>query len=206
MSRTICVALLASVVRGYGARPSLHARSGVAARRAPRATVRTIVVAADGERAKGFGKQDPELEARLAKRLESVRSPAQQRRQQEEVDRERMEQYIIDEGLNVMPEAVGDRMLKRMIFGFGVPMAAGFVSFAAFIVSARYYDMTIRPTTVAVTTQAIFALGVIGITYGPLSASWDEDREGSLLGFEEVGKNFQNLLASMRGTDGPPPK
>lgn len=201
MSSALLCALLASA----GARPSLHARSGLVARRAPQSIVRSIV-AVEGERAKGFGKQDPELEARLAKKLESVRSPAQQRRQQEEADRERMEQYIIDEGLNVMPEAVGDRMLKRMVVGFGVPMAAGFVSFAAFIISARYYDMTIRPTTVAVTTQAIFALGVIGITYGPLSASWDEDREGSVLGLEEVGKNFQNLLASMRGTDGPPPK
>lgn len=203
MSSALLCALLA--VPAYGVRPAMHARSGMVARRAP-LTVATNIVAVDGGRSKGFGKPDPELEARLAKKLESVRSPAQQRRQQEEADRERMEQYIIDEGLNVMPEAVGDRMLKRMIFGFGVPMTLGFVSFAAFIISARYYDMTIRPTTVAVTTQAVFALGVVGITYGPLSASWDEDREGSLFGFEEVGKNFQNLLASMRGTDGPPPK
>jgi hypothetical protein len=201
MSAILC-ALLA--VPAYGARPSLHARSTVMARRAQHAIVRNIV-AVEGERSKGFGKQDPGLEARLAKKLETIRSPEQLRRMQEDADRERMDQYIIDEGLNVMPEVVGDRMLKRMIFGFGAPMAAGFVSFAAFIISARYYDMTIRPTTVAITTQAIFALGVFGITYGPLSASWDEDREGSLLGVEEVGKNIQNLIASLRGTDRPPP-
>jgi hypothetical protein len=32
-----------------------------------------------------------------------------------------------------------------------------------------------------------------GITYSVISASWDDDREGSLLGTDEFGKNIQSI-------------
>lgn len=187
--------LLPNVAWVDGARPTLVTRSSLAVGRSGRLSRPTMA----GERGgKGFGR-NPEAEARIAKRLESLRSPEELRRMEEDRERDRMEQYIVDEGLNVMPEVVGDRMLKRMIFFLGVPLFGGIAAFVAFIVAARNFDTVIKPTTVAATTQAIFALGVVGITYGPLSASWDEDREGSLLGFEEVGKNLESLLQSLRG-------
>ncbi|KAG8468462.1 hypothetical protein KFE25_013545 [Diacronema lutheri] len=188
--------LVASAVRVEGMRPALSARSALSVRQAVRVTL--PVTMSIGGPNKGFGK-DPATEARVSKKLAQLRSPEQLRRLEEEREREKMEQYIVDEGLDVMPEVVGDRMLKRMIFFLGVPLFGGIAAFAAFIIAARNFDTTIRPTTVALTTQAILALGVVGITYGPLSASWDEDREGSLLGFEEVGKNLESVLQSLRG-------
>jgi hypothetical protein len=181
--------------------PGLQLRGLV--RHAPRSALRTIV-AGEGPPPKGFGK-DPAVEARLAKQLERLRTPQENQRRAEDAEYARMEQYVKEEGLDVMPEAIGERMLKRMLVFFGIPLGLGVLSFVAFIVAARFYDMTIRPTTVALTTQAIFALSVVGITYGPLSASWDEEREGSALGFEEVGKNLESLVSSLRApTDGPP--
>lgn len=198
VSTSTFLALLVVGATGVGgARPMLAARSTLAAR--PCSRLPRTSMAAGGGGKKGFKKADPEAEARVAKKLESLRSPQELQRIARERELEAMDQYIIDEGLNVMPEVVGDRMLKRMVIFLGVPLFGGIATFAAFIIAARTFDTVIKPTTVASTTQAIFALGVVGITYGPLSASWDEEREGSVFGFEEVPKNLENLLQSLRG-------
>jgi hypothetical protein len=40
-------------------------------------------------------------------------------------------------------------------------------------------------------------LGVLGLSYGVLSASW-EDKPGSLLGNEQIGVNISRLRASIK--------
>jgi hypothetical protein len=42
-----------------------------------------------------------------------------------------------------------------------------------------------------------FLLGLIGLSYGVLSASW-EDAPGSLLGIEQIGLNISRLKASLK--------
>ena len=44
---------------------------------------------------------------------------------------------------------------------------------------------------------AFFLLGLLGLSYGVLSASW-EDAPGSLLGFEQIGVNIGRVRASVR--------
>lgn len=39
-----------------------------------------------------------------------------------------------------------------------------------------------------------FGAGFIGVSYGFVSASWDPDREGSALGYDEAKKNVPALL------------
>ena len=43
--------------------------------------------------------------------------------------------------------------------------------------------------TVFAVTGLSFGLGLLGISYGVLSASWDENEEGSLLGIDEFKQN-----------------
>ena len=62
---------------------------------------------------------------------------------------------------------------------------------AAFFYSKKY-DVVIQPSIVAYATQLPFVLGLVGITYGILSASWD-DEPGSLLGFKEAKINFERI-------------
>ncbi|MEL6937157.1 MAG: photosystem II biosynthesis protein, partial [Cyanobacteria bacterium J06607_17] len=41
-------------------------------------------------------------------------------------------------------------------------------------------------------------LGVLGLSYGVLSASWQEDEAGSLLGLTEFSINFRRLVQGLR--------
>lgn len=58
----------------------------------------------------------------------------------------------------------------------------------------------LKVPTVAVllVSMGFFGLGVLGLSYGALSASWDEDRLGSWLGWQEFTKNVGVLTASWR--------
>ena len=39
-----------------------------------------------------------------------------------------------------------------------------------------------------------WVIGLLGIGYGALSASWDEEEDGSALGFKEIKLNVGRLL------------
>ena len=44
----------------------------------------------------------------------------------------------------------------------------------------------------------IFGLGLVGISYGVLSASWDPNRKGSVFGLDEVKQNFPVLMDDLK--------
>ena len=44
----------------------------------------------------------------------------------------------------------------------------------------------------------IFGAGFLGISWGVLSASWDPQRKGGVLGVEEVKRNFPVLWQDLR--------
>ena len=48
--------------------------------------------------------------------------------------------------------------------------------------------------TVFVTQALVFGAGLLGITYGATSASWDPDHEGSALGWQEFRTNFAAIM------------
>jgi Photosynthesis affected mutant 68 len=52
--------------------------------------------------------------------------------------------------------------------------------------------------TVFIVQSFVFGAGLLGITYGATSASWDPAREGSRLGWAEFQANF----AAIRGKIG----
>merc|ERR1712183_386044 len=69
--------------------------------------------------------------------------------------------------------------------------------FVGFWYMATYQDAEFQPVLVAGTTITLLSIGLIGITYSMLSASWDEEREGSVLGIEEFSRNIENIKGGL---------
>lgn len=121
----------------------------------------------------------------------------------------------------VIPEKVAMRMGKRMLPFVGLPLFGGMGAFVAFWYLATYNNVEFEPSLVAFTTIGILALGLVvsgsmicvlivwmnacrslivtlqGITYSVMSASWDEDIEGSALGWEEFTSNVDSLKSGL---------
>ncbi len=97
-----------------------------------------------------------------------------------------------------IPEVVSRRMLRRMLYFSGMPVVLGvFVFFVSYVLIVQGIS-ALPNVVVLLTTLACFGLSVIGLSYGALSASWEEDTLGSLLGFEQFQVNFGRLLGSWR--------
>ena len=96
-----------------------------------------------------------------------------------------------------IPEAVSRRMARRIGLSTGLPTLLGMLVFVAsyFLVSRRLID--IPPVVTLGLSGGFFLLGLIGLSYGVLSASW-EDAAGSLLGIEQIGLNINRLKASLK--------
>jgi hypothetical protein len=72
-------------------------------------------------------------------------------------------------------------------------MASFIVSYV--VVSRGLLD--IPPIATLLTSGGFFLLGLVGLSYGVLSASWEE-APGSLLGIEQIGLNLNRLKASLK--------
>lgn len=100
--------------------------------------------------------------------------------------------------LSAIPDAVSKRMVRRMAIFSGIPTGLGISSFfvSYWIVSHNLFKL---PTAaVLLVSMGFFGLGVLGLSYGLFSSSWDENRLGSWLGLEEVGPNFQRTTRAWR--------
>jgi hypothetical protein len=97
-----------------------------------------------------------------------------------------------------IPETVSQRMARRMALFSGLPTALGMASFvvAYWIVSHHWFDL---PTIAVVyISLAFFGLGVLGLSYGLFSTSWDEERLGSWWGWQEFKVNFGRTMGAWR--------
>jgi UDP-N-acetylmuramyl pentapeptide phosphotransferase/UDP-N-acetylglucosamine-1-phosphate transferase len=79
----------------------------------------------------------------------------------------------------------------------GIPTGMGMATFVVsyFLVRAK---VDLPPSVVLLVSLGFFGLGVVGLSYGLLSASWDEDQAGSLIGTEQFGVNFGRLQAGWK--------
>lgn len=100
-------------------------------------------------------------------------------------------------GQQVIPEAVANRMARRIAVATGIPTVLGMGVFIGSYVLVSRQILDIPPGATLVASGACFLLGVLGLSYGVLSASW-EDQPGSLLGTEQIGVNIGRLRASIK--------
>ena len=97
-----------------------------------------------------------------------------------------------------IPEVVSKRMARRMAFFCGIPTALGMLTLVIsyIIVSNHWYKLP--NVAVLLVNLGFFGLGVLGLSYGALSASWDEERLGGWFGWSEFRNNVPRLTESWR--------
>jgi hypothetical protein len=91
-----------------------------------------------------------------------------------------------------IPDLVGKRMIARSVVLSGVPTVLGMVVFIG-----SYFAIThgikVPNVVVLLVSMGCLGLGVLGLSYGILSASWEEDRNGTWLGLDEFKLNFGRM-------------
>ncbi|HEY9908793.1 MAG TPA: PAM68 family protein [Thermosynechococcaceae cyanobacterium] len=97
-----------------------------------------------------------------------------------------------------IPEVVSRRMARRMAYFCGIPTGLGLLTFAACYVVVSQDWLKVPNVIVVLASMGFFGLGVLGLSYGVISASWDEERIGSLHGWEEFSTNFGRLTQAWR--------
>ncbi len=110
----------------------------------------------------------------------------------------KQEEELSETSLKAIPQVVSARMARRMALFCGIPTGLGIGSFFAFywIVSQEWVKLP--PFVVLGVSLSLFGLGFLGLSYGIFSASWDEDRVGSWLGWDEFKVNFRQTIAAWR--------
>ncbi|MBW4459325.1 MAG: PAM68 family protein [Nodosilinea sp. WJT8-NPBG4] len=95
-----------------------------------------------------------------------------------------------------IPQEVSDRMLRRMLAFSGVPTGLGILTFFVSYYLVANQVVELPSYFVLLVTLGCFGLGVVGLTYGVLSASWDEERPGTWLGLDEFQVNFGRVTGA----------
>lgn len=94
---------------------------------------------------------------------------------------------------------VNDRILKRILLFSGGPVFLGFLLYPLFYYIKVGLQIDLPIWVVYLVQVFTFGGGLLGITYGVLSSSWDPDRENStFLGINEFKANLPIVLESIR--------
>jgi hypothetical protein len=96
-----------------------------------------------------------------------------------------------------IPDYVANRMARRVAIATGIPSILGMSTFVASYLVVSKGVLDIPPGVTLVTSGGFFLLGLVGLSYGVLSASW-EPGAGSLLGFEQIRVNIGRLRSSIK--------
>lgn len=97
----------------------------------------------------------------------------------------------------VIPDAVANRMARRIALATGVPTLMGMGVFIASYLLVSRHILDVPPSATLLASGGCFLLGVLGLSYGVLSASWESD-PGTLLGAEQIGVNIERIRSSIR--------
>ena len=91
-----------------------------------------------------------------------------------------------------IPKYVANRMARRIAFTTGIPTLSGMGVFIGsyFLISKGIAE--ISPTLTLVSSAFCFLIGLLGLSYGILSASWDFT-PGTFLGFENIKPNINRM-------------
>jgi len=96
-----------------------------------------------------------------------------------------------------IPKYVADRMAKRIFFTAGIPTLLGMSVFVVSYIIVTRKIAEIPPSSTIAISALFFILGLGGLSYGILSASWDR-APGSFLGLENIPLNIQRAKAAFK--------
>lgn len=99
-----------------------------------------------------------------------------------------------------VPKVVSARMARRMALLCGIPTFLGVATFFVSYIIVSHGWLKLPNVAVLLTSMGFFGLGVLGLSYGVLSASWDEERVGGLLGWQEFKVNWGRMVETWRET------
>ena len=96
-----------------------------------------------------------------------------------------------------IPKDVANRMARRVAIATGIPSVMGMAVFVISYLLVSRQILDIPPGITLLTSGACFLLGLVGLSYGVLSASW-EPQPGTLLGLEHIKPNIQRMRSSFK--------
>ena len=96
-----------------------------------------------------------------------------------------------------IPKYVADRMAKRIFFTAGIPTVMGMSVFVVSYIIVTKKIAEIPPSSTIAISALFFLLGLGGLSYGILSASWDRD-PGSFFGIENIPMNIKRAKDAFR--------
>ena len=99
-----------------------------------------------------------------------------------------------------IPKYVANRMARRIAITTGIPTLSGMGVFIGsyFLISKGIAE--ISPTVTLVSSAMCFFFGLLGLSYGILSASWDPS-PGSFLGIENIKPNINRMKDAFKTTN-----
>ncbi|HAA27990.1 MAG TPA: DUF3464 domain-containing protein [Cyanobacteria bacterium UBA8553] len=97
-----------------------------------------------------------------------------------------------------IPDVVSKRMVSRMALLCGIPTVLGLSTFFVSYFLIKNIGLKLPNPAVVLVSMGFLGLGVLGLSYGVLSASWDEDLPGTWLGWQEFTTNLGRMRAAWR--------
>lgn len=167
-----------------------HSESSVLKSQFPIQKQRLTPIRATLRSPKGFGPSPKKSKSKKKPRRESE-DDSEDEEEEEEEEEER------DQG--VIPEIVTNRMIGRMGFSVGIPLAIGLLFFPFFYYLKVVLKIDVPTWVPFIVSFFFFGSALLGVSYGIVSSSWDPLREGSLLGWNEAQKNWPVFWQSIWG-------
>ena len=98
-----------------------------------------------------------------------------------------------------IPKYVANRMAKRIAITTGLPTFSGMGVFVASYIVVSKGIADIPPALTLLVSAACFLVGLLGLSYGILSSSW-EIKDGSLLGLENIRPNIGRVRDAIKSS------
>ena len=96
-----------------------------------------------------------------------------------------------------IPKYVADRMARRIFFTAGIPTILGMSVFVVSYIIVTRNIAEIPPSSTIAISALFFLLGLAGLSFGILSASWDKE-PGSFFGIENIPMNIERAKAAFK--------
>jgi hypothetical protein len=137
------------------------------------------------------------FEPRQKRKKTAKTQPASAGNQKQKATTEEQQTPVSLESMAI-PDVVSKRMVRRMALLCGIPTVLGIATFIVSYFLVTQIGLKFPHVAVVLVSMGFFGLGVLGLSYGVLSASWDEAVPGTVLGWQEFTTNFGRMTAAWR--------